>query len=128
MRRYGLLIITLALLPGGCGTLLNINDMERLDLASRLPDEKGPYERPAFPFGGVANNVAWITNFKEPIDVVHSCIDLPFSLVGDIVTLPWTVYPRQPAANAWPEEWKRFWMEPTPDANKPGAVGVRSWE
>ena len=97
MRRTGAMVIMVAVLlgtSGGCGTLLNVGGRERLDLGSidAPPERVRKYERPAFVFGGVANDVAWIKSAEQPIDVIASLVDLPFSLTGDIVTLPWLTF------------------------------------
>ena len=96
MRRTGLMIVMVAMLSttsSGCGTLWNVNGMERLDTSpSTPPDRVRKLDRPPFPFGGVANDVAWIKSADQPIDVVFSLVDLPFSLVGDLLTFPWAAY------------------------------------
>jgi hypothetical protein len=66
---------------------------ERLDVAPSAPvDRVRKYDRPAFPFGGVANDVAWIKSANQPIDVIFSLIDVPFSIAGDLLTFPWAAY------------------------------------
>ena len=80
----------------GCGTTMNMSDRERVDweVASRDPRVVyvPKYQRPAFPFGGVANDIAWIKTSEQPIDVIFSAADIPFSLAGDFVTLPWSLH------------------------------------
>jgi uncharacterized protein YceK len=101
---------------GGCGTMLNLSDMERLDVASRPVDVKSPYERPAYPFGGVGNDIAWLKSADpwQPIDVLFPIVDMPLSLAGDVATLPWALHramgstPKEARPN---DEWRRFWMD-----------------
>jgi hypothetical protein len=97
----------------GCGTTLNLDGKERLDLTSGPVDEIKDQRAP-FPFGGLANDVAWMRDAKHPMDSIGAAIDVPFSLAGDVVTLPWVTYqwlfvdwrPQDPMH----DEWRRFWM------------------
>jgi uncharacterized protein YceK len=91
----------LSMANSGCGTLLNVGGTERLEVNPQasvvtadgsIPEFVPKYARPPFPFGGVSNDVAWIKSAEQPIDVVGSVVDMPFSFVGDFVTLPWTTY------------------------------------
>ena len=46
-------------------------------------------------FGGVDNDVRWMSRGLAPAApwaVVAGVIDMPFSFVGDLITLPWTAY------------------------------------
>jgi uncharacterized protein YceK len=98
MRRIFAIKVAAALLltaTSGCGTLLNLDGKERFDFSSLNPHPANyvlKYQRPMFPFGGVANDIAWIKDATQPIDSIFSVADLPFSLAGDILTLPWTSY------------------------------------
>jgi hypothetical protein len=47
-------------------------------------------ERAIAPFGGVDNDLRWLA--RGPGAVPPAVIDMPFSFVGDIITLPWTMY------------------------------------
>jgi hypothetical protein len=53
-------------------------------------------ERPASPFGGMANDARWMSRGLPPNNWLPWCValaavDMPLSLAGDIVTLPYTV-------------------------------------
>lgn len=93
MRLAGRKRILFALLlstSSGCGTLFNINGHEPWMIGP-------PPERAIVPFGGVDNDVRWMSrgigpgNWK-PYCIAAAAIDMPFSFVGDIITLPWTAY------------------------------------
>lgn len=94
MPRY-LLPLAAATLLTGCGTMANVNGTSYALI--------GPPDSQPRPFGGVANDLRWFREqtgyvvdsedvLAAPINAVMACyfgiIDLPFSLVGDIVTLP----------------------------------------
>lgn len=79
----------------GCGTLTNLD--------GRSTTLVGLYDTPAKPFGGVANAVRWeVEALREPVETNHwwglplrcltivylPLVELPLSLVGDLVTLP----------------------------------------
>jgi uncharacterized protein YceK len=95
MARTGAVIVLLGLTfaTSGCGTISNMNGQPFL---GSLP----PPRQPPKPFGGVINDGVFIAScgyavFVRP-DVLEvaplaslALIDLPFSLVADIVTLPW---------------------------------------
>ena len=85
MRRFGgkvLMLVMLLCTSSGCGTMFNVTGHEVMLL--------GPREQPIVPFGGVANDVQWMS--RGPGAVIPAALDMPLSLVGDIVTLPWTIY------------------------------------
>lgn len=72
----------------GCGTLFNLSGHEVWI---------GPYPpaRGIYPFGGVGNDVRWMGRFKDdplPIGIVVPALDMPLSVVGDILTYPWTAF------------------------------------
>ena len=84
-----------ALLSGaaGCGTIANL-DGRKLPLID-LPHQEAPK-----PFGGVGRDIRWMSS-----GAVFFAADIPFSLVGDIVTLPKVIL----ATN---EEWERWEIQP----------------
>lgn len=88
-------MVIAGLIPlGGCGTMMNMSDMERVDWAASAVHTTSyvpKYRQPAFPLGGIANDIAWLKTSEGPIDIVASAADMPFSLVGDVVTLPWSL-------------------------------------
>ena len=125
MQRTGAMIMVTAMLLSatcGCGTMLNMNGKEKFDFGAsdRASDDVYvlKYQRPPFPFGGIANDVAWINRANQPIDVIFSLVDMPFSVVGDIVTLPWAIHESLIVVrpNIKDDPWKNFWMESTPRA------------
>src|ERR1022692_2545447 len=92
MRRGSLvLMITLLICTGGgCGTMFNVTGHE-VWLLNIEP------ERPIVPFGGVGNDVRWMSrgfapDSSAPLATIAAAVDLPLSFVGDIITLPWTAY------------------------------------
>jgi uncharacterized protein YceK len=90
MRRTGgaLAAALLFCMCSGCGTIFNVTGHEPWLIGP-------PPERPIEPFGGVDNDVRWISRgFPEsaPLARVAGAIDMPFSFVGDLITLPWTAY------------------------------------
>jgi uncharacterized protein YceK len=91
-----LLAVTILVLAGamnGCvGTLANIWPAENSE--SDAPHRMMVY-------GGVGIDIAWVFGFPfvewknmGPLSVVGSVVglvDLPFSVIGDTITLPWTI-------------------------------------
>jgi hypothetical protein len=89
-------LLTLILACGaasGCGTLFNLAGEEVWVIAL-------PQPRETVPFGGVDNDVRWMErgippnrwgNEWMPGCIAVAAADMPLSLAGDIVTLPWTV-------------------------------------
>ncbi|HET6574993.1 MAG TPA: hypothetical protein VFG68_15410 [Fimbriiglobus sp.] len=88
-------VLLVAPLLTGCGTLANMD--------GRSFALMGPPDRPTRVFGGVANDIRWVGEQAErvvepddpwciPISFASAgyfgLVDLPLSLVGDIVTLP----------------------------------------
>jgi hypothetical protein len=72
----------------GCGTLFN--------LAGSEVQLMGPPLRETAPFGGVDNDVRLMArgvppNEWRPVCIAVAGADMPLSLAGDVVTLPWTV-------------------------------------
>jgi hypothetical protein len=87
MHKSSILPVLAALLFGtvGCGTMANLDGSEYALL--HIPHQEAPK-----PFGGVARDVRWIRSGSLGIFCVA---DVPFSLVGDVVTLPkvlWTMH------------------------------------
>jgi hypothetical protein len=86
----------------GCGTTLNMAGVENLqpfvdvsvaaDAADYTPTIDSNFVRPAYPFGGVGNDVAWLKSADRPLDVLGAIADMPFSLVGDVITFPWAAF------------------------------------
>src|SRR5262245_26938032 len=81
----------------GCGTIRNMDGHTTYGRA------KSGWTPPT-PFGGVANDALWlsetVSDVEEVLDVpgaVVACafilVDMPLSLVGDVVTLPGTMSP-----------------------------------
>ena len=83
-----ILLVVLLWTGSGCGTMAN--------LAGQEPWLMGPAPvRTVDPFGGVDNDVRWMkrairTEGVEALPIVVAAIDIPLSLAGDVVTLPWT--------------------------------------
>jgi hypothetical protein len=52
---------------------------------------------------------------------------MPFSLVGDVVTLPWVLYDSQIVVRPKeaPDPWRPFWLPSTPQAPAPGAAAAK---
>ena len=133
MRRFGLIIAVASCLLNscsGCGTFektVSVNSAAMVTTAPGVVTEPN-WSKPRYaPFGGVAKDFEWIMAAGQPIDVIRSIVDLPFSLIGDIVTLPWIanerlIVVRSPVAPQ--DEWRRFWMSNAPSessANPPPA-------
>jgi hypothetical protein len=79
----------LAVVASGCGTIANLAGQEPWLLGQ-------PPEREVAPFGGVDNDVRWMSRGLPPNEWMPWCIaaaaiDTPLSLAGDIITLPVTV-------------------------------------
>lgn len=71
---------TATLLLSGCGTITNLRNAQK-------PPGEPPRCRA---FGGVREDVGTLTEAAEPRAVLV-LFDLPLSLVGDTLTLPWAV-------------------------------------
>jgi uncharacterized protein YceK len=114
-------------LVSGCGTMLNLEGKEKLDLEGvsvvRPPGEVyvPKYMRPPFAFGGVANDVAWIKESTQSAGIVLSVLDIPFSFIADIVTLPWIAHERLIVAGprAWDNRMRQYF--PAESVEEPGA-------
>lgn len=84
------LVAMLLSTSSGCGTVANLKGEE--------PWLLGPApQRQMTPFGGVDNDLRWMArgiepDVIEPGPIVAGAIDLPLSLAGDLLTLPWTTY------------------------------------
>ena len=93
--RHRLMLLLAAPLLTGCGTMANMSG-KSLALI-------GPPDREVRPFGGVANDVRWVGEqvgwavktdepqyapFNLAAAGYFGLIDLPFSLIGDVITLP----------------------------------------
>jgi uncharacterized protein YceK len=76
LRMLPLFALLMALGSPGCGTMANLEGRELalIDL---------PHQEEAKPFGGVERDFRWISS-----GAVIFAADIPFSLVGDMVTLP----------------------------------------
>ncbi len=89
MKPTAALATILAVAASGCGTMSN--------LAGQEPWLMGPPpQRETVAFGGVQNDVRWMErglppNEVGPLCVAAAALDMPLSLAGDIVTLPYTV-------------------------------------
>jgi len=97
MFRVVLLGLVGVLAATGCGTMRNMDGRTTYN---------GPKTEwtPPTPFGGVANDARWLSetvcDVEEVLDVpgaVIGCafilVDMPLSIVGDVVTLPQTMSP-----------------------------------
>jgi uncharacterized protein YceK len=81
--RWQLAFAVFLLATTGCGTMANL-DGRRLALIDFT------HQIEPMPFGGVGRDMTWICSGG-----LFFVVDLPFSLVGDIVTLPrvlWTMH------------------------------------
>jgi len=93
----------------GCGTMFN--------LAGEEPWMIGlPRERQTAPFGGIDNDVRWLSRGAPPNEWRPWCIaagaaDMPLSLVGDILTLPYTIPYATAHVSDLPPESKRQMLE-----------------
>ncbi len=63
----------------GCGTVLNMG-------AGTCPIRDHPII-----YGGVGIDVEYLATQDFPLGFLLALLDLPFSLVGDTLTLPWSV-------------------------------------
>jgi len=80
MRQVAVIVIVTLLAAGsGCGTIANMHGETFIHMG-------GPFPCPTEPFGGVQQDVSGL---RMPLGFMLLA-DLPFSFVGDIVTLPWT--------------------------------------
>lgn len=82
MSRIPVLILVAALFAGtaGCGTMANVSG-KKLALIS-LPNQEVPK-----PFGGLDRDIRWISEGS-----IFFIMDMPLSLAGDIVTLPFVLW------------------------------------
>jgi len=97
MRRV---IFVVALLTSGCGTLANMSGWEQISI---------PGTREPSIYGGVGNDLRWAGEqikwsvSPEGVGPLHLLaaggfvVDLPFSFVGDTLTIP-KIIERQPGA------------------------------
>lgn len=87
---FGCVLSSLA----GCGTMANMQ-------GKNLPalDAGGQYE--PRPFGGVRNDLRWTYHGNG---LILGIIDLPFSIVGDVVTLPKVLFGTTPKPSEPPAE------------------------
>lgn len=70
-------LVAFAIVVGfGCGTMANMDGREQPLIS--FPDQVPPK-----PFGGVGRDLKWIASGN-----IFMVPDIPFSLVGDVVTLP----------------------------------------
>ncbi len=95
MQRNYAMVILAAMLVGtnsGCGTLVNLagKDDSLINYSQAVEEVRKP-ERPPYPFGGVANDLAWLNGAVQPIGVIGCVVDVPLSLAGDFITLPLTI-------------------------------------
>jgi hypothetical protein len=97
-RNQFVILAVLLSTTSGCGTMSNVMGQEPWLIGP-------PPVRPTVPFGGIDNDVRWMRRGIGPegcesLPMVAAAIDMPLSLVGDVVTLPWTTYqslrPRRP--------------------------------
>ena len=110
MKQTVLVVLTFMLTgsASGCGTLFNLNGKEPWVLGP-------PPERQTVPFGGIDNDVRWMTRgvplMGAPLCVVAAAVDMPFSFVGDILTLPYTFLCAVTNTLELPPESKRRLMD-----------------
>jgi uncharacterized protein YceK len=82
MRKIALAALLLCAVCG-CGTVANLNGQTVVSIG-------GPYPCPTKPFGGLIQE---IDNVRAgPTGGVLCILDMPFTLIGDIVTVPWATY------------------------------------
>jgi hypothetical protein len=96
MRRTVAILAFLLSATSGCGTVANLRGQTVVSIG-------GPFPCPTRPFGGVIQDATTVAEIPCGFMLLP---DLPFSLVGDIVSLPWTtyVYLRQQADPATTDE------------------------
>ena len=82
-----LMVASIATLTG-CGTMANMQG-KKLPALSQVQVEEPR------PFGGVGRDIRWISSLPVPANLMFVA-DLPFSLVGDVVTLPTTLSNKVP--------------------------------
>ena len=80
--------VSIALLCGGCGTVENLREA--------TPPKYNTGESWKTVYGGVQKDYSYISecrdvDFKNPHDPWLVILDLPFTLIGDTITLPYTV-------------------------------------
>src|SRR4051812_20550412 len=88
-KRFVILTVVL-MTTSGCGTMFNVTGHEPWLMGD-------PPQRPIDPFGGIDNDLRWMRrgihpDHWEPLPIAAAAVDMPLSLVGDIITLPWTAY------------------------------------
>ena len=84
--------MTLALGLSGCGTIFNFG-------AGTCALREYP-----LPYGGVGIDVEYFATQDFPLGLLLALVDFPFSLVGDTVTLPWSIYATVTHRSRDPEE------------------------
>jgi len=89
MQRASLLLILLTCSLTGCGTISNLNEQDQPLIG---------LHRDVSVYGGVRNDIRWFWQ-NYPCWI----IDLPFSAVGDTVTLPLVLYQQNNSTPAVPE-------------------------
>lgn len=82
MRRFLIGFIPFMFASSGCGTIANMRGETVVSMG-------GPFPVDTAPFGGVVQDTKTMVAFPAPVVKVLMIADVPFSLAGDIVTLPW---------------------------------------
>lgn len=77
------------MLLAGCGTMANLDGRDR-------PMLDVPNQSPTTLFGGVSRDVKWIGE-----GMVQYAVDVPFSIVGDIVTAPRLITQKGTSQGQW---------------------------
>jgi hypothetical protein len=93
----------------GCGTVHNLD-------GNPMPIRGGPGDVRPTPFGGVFNDLKWSVGalLGAPTLVPFFLADVPLSLVGDAVTLPWAI-------RAWCDTEKEWaWERKAREAKQAG--------
>jgi uncharacterized protein YceK len=80
MRSCLALTVPLLLGVSGCGTIANMQGQTVVSIG-------GPFPAPTIPFGGVVQDAKVMAGI--PFLGLAMVADLPFSIVGDLATLPW---------------------------------------